>query len=183
MIDMGRAAWWAAVMLMATAPAVSAHAVEAPNCFSALRQSGQTRLVCQHKAWMTGDEKADFVKLTRGYLLDATCLVSVDMDRAIIDEAMVASDRVFELPPQPVSCSLTTSGGPMTISGTFAPKVTFKDGFAIDATPGLGNVTGVNSYLAWPVVAYVNSAMRIKGEMAAMINAFRAQSTKRQASR
>ena len=157
-----------------------ANAAEKPDCFSSLRHPGGKRLVCEHKAWMTDEERADVTKLTRGYLLDAKCTVSVDVERGLIDEGLAASDRVFDIPAQPVVCALETSRGPMTIAGTFAPKVVFKEGFAVDASPGLGNVTGVNSYLAWPVVAYVNGASRIKSEMAAMINAFRSQLNKRQ---
>ncbi|MEQ1696882.1 MAG: hypothetical protein ABL901_13685 [Hyphomicrobiaceae bacterium] len=164
----------------AVAGAGLAMAAEKPDCFSTLRHPGGKRLVCEHKAWMTDEERADIAKLTRGYLLDAKCVVSVDVERGLIDEGLAASDRVFDLPAQPVVCALETSRGPMTIAGTFAPKVTFKDGFAVDASPGLGNVTGVNSYLAWPVVAYVNSASRIKSEMASMINMFRARLNKRQ---
>ena len=161
----------------------AAGAAQKLDCFSSLRQPGGKRLVCEHQAWMTEQERADITQLTRGYLLDAKCTVSVDVERTLVDEALAASDRVFDLPAQPVVCALETSRGPMTIAGTFAPKVTFKEGFAVDASPGLGNVTGVNSYLAWPVIAYVNGAGRIKSEMAAMINMFRAQLNKRQQAR
>jgi hypothetical protein len=150
-----------------------------PACFSALRQGGSAPLSCEHKAWMTDDERASVTKLTRGYLLDASCVVTVDVQRAIVDEALTASDRAFVAPPQPVTCVLQTSGGPMTIGGTFAPRVTFKDGFAVDASPGLANITGVNSYLAMPVVAWVNNAPSIRREMASMINDMRARSQTR----
>jgi hypothetical protein len=158
---------------------------KAPDCFQALRHAPAPggRLVCTHQAWMTEAERADLASLTRGYLINARCTVAVDMDRRLIDEALAASDRVFTAPPQPVTCEVETSGGPMTIGGTFAPHVVFKDGFATDASPGLANITGVNSYLAMPVVAYVNRAPGIKSEMAAMINAFRAQLNGRQAAR
>ncbi len=169
---------WAAPALAAGAN-MDQHLAK-PECFDALRQSGGTRLSCEHHAWMTDDERADVVKLTRGYLQDARCTVTVDIERRLVDEALAASDRVFEAPPQPVLCELQTSGGPMKIGGTFSPRVVFKDGFAIDATPGLANITGVNSYLAWPVVAYINGAKNIKSEMAAMINAIRTRLTNRQ---
>ena len=58
--------------------------------------------------------------------------------------------------------------------GTFAPQATFKDGIAVTATPGLANVEGVNRYLAWPVVQYVNYAPGIRREMAAIIDVYRA---------
>ena len=153
---------------------------ERPDCYSALRRPTGERLACTHDVWMTDEERAEVQKLTRGYLLDARCSVAVDIDRKLVDEAMAASDRVWDAPPQPVTCQLQTSGGPMTIGGTFAPHVIFKDGFAVDASPGLANITGVNSYLAWPVVAYVNGASSVKSEMATMINAFRAQLNHRQ---
>ena len=63
------------------------------------------------------------------------------------------------------------------MTGTFAPHVTFKDGVAVSASPGLANVEGVNSYLAWPVVQYVNYSPGIRREMAAIINVYRAQLT------
>ena len=47
-----------------------------------------------------------------------------------------------------------------------------KDGKAIEATPGLADVKGVNNYLAWPVVQYVNYAPGIRKEMLRMINAY-----------
>lgn len=163
-----------------TGAATGAIAGEPISCFQALRASSGARLVCKHDAWMTDQERDDLEKLTRGFLLDARCSVSVNMEQRLVDEAMVASDRVFEAPPQPVTCLLQTSQGPMTIGGTFAPRVVFKDGFAVDASPVLANVTGVNSYLAWPVVAYVNAAPPIKSEMTAMINLFRAKLNQRQ---
>ena len=164
-------------------PVQAAGAAPPRDCFSALRHAKSARLTCEHKAWMTDNERADLVSMTRGYLLDARCTVAVDIERGLIDAALAASDTVFTTPAQPVTCDLQTSNGPMKIGGTFAPKVTFKDGFAADATPGLANITGVNSYLAMPVVAYVNHAPGIKAEMAAMINAFRTQLTARQATR
>jgi hypothetical protein len=167
-----------------TSPHVKAASAPPPDCFAAMRNSASAaRLTCTHAAWLTQTERADLMKLTRGYLQDARCTVAVSIDRHLIDEGLAASDRAFSTPPQPVTCHLQTSGGPMTISGSFAPNVTFKDGFAVDATPGLANVTGVNSYLAWPVIAYVNNAPSIKSEMTAMINAFRAQLTLKQQAR
>ncbi len=79
---------------------------------------------------------------------------------------------MFAAPPQPVRCELETSDKPITIEATFAPRVVIKDGVAVDATPGLANVTGVNSYLAWPVVEYVNRSATVRDEMLKMINAY-----------
>lgn len=168
----------ALVLLLAALPVLPALAGSAqgaaPNCWRALEAMPGPRFKCEHQTWMTDEEKADVMKLTRGYLKDARCTVKVDVEAALVSEAMVAGTKVVDVPPQPVSCVLETSGGPMTVSGTFAPHVEIKDGVAVSATPGLANVTGVNTYLAWPVVAYVNHAPGITKEMARMINAYRA---------
>ncbi len=164
--------WLAAAQIT---PALADPAKAPPtNCWRALESLPKPRFVCEHQAWMTDDEKADVVKLTRGYLKDARCTVKVDIDSALVSEALVANNKVVDLPPQPVSCRLETYGGPMTITGTFAPHVEIQDGMAVKATPGLANVVGVNKYLAWPVVAYVNNAPGITKEMARMINTYRA---------
>jgi hypothetical protein len=145
------------------------------NCFYQLLEDTGPKIDCEHPAWMTEEEKADLKKLTRGYLLDASCKIKIAIERAKVDAALVGSDLTFESPPQPMTCVLMTSSGEVTIAGTFAPKVVFKDGIAISATPGLANITGVNAYLAWPVVHYVNNAERIGNPMKLMINAYRAR--------
>ena len=161
------------------APAAQAGGAAEPprerNCFYQLLEDTGPQIDCEHPAWLTDDEKADLKKLTREYLLDAHCKIAIRIERATVDAALVGSDVTFESPEQPMTCVLATSSGEVTISGTFAPKVVFKDGLAISATPGLANITGVNSYLAWPVVHYINNAERISNPMKLMINAYRAR--------
>ncbi len=145
------------------------------NCFVQLLEQTGPKIDCEHPAWLTDDEKADIRKITREYLHDARCTIKIVIERAKIDAALVASDLTFESPPQPMTCVITTKGGDTTVTGTFAPKVVFKDGLAISATPGLANIAGINSYLAWPVVHYINNAQRIGAPMLMMINAYRAR--------
>ena len=162
----------------ATASFAGAPPAEPPrerNCFYQLLEDTGPQIDCEHPAWLTEEEKTDLKKLTREYLLDARCKIKIAIERAKVDAALVGSDLTFESPPQPMTCVLTTSSGEMTISGTFSPKVTFKDGIAVTATPGLANITGINKYLAWPVVHYINNASRIGEPMKLMINAYRAR--------
>lgn len=180
----------ATLALLTLAPHLASAANKAPkapngpqSCFAAIGRSGDQQLNCTHQTWMTPQEQADVRRLTRNYVLDAKCTVTISIPRAEVEAALAASDRVFASPPQPVTCEIITSGGPMPIAATFAPNVVFKDGFAITATPGMANVTGVNSYLAWPVVEYVNRSPTIGDEMVRMINAYRAKVSSRQASR
>lgn len=145
------------------------------RCFTELAQGKARDIVCEYPAILTEQERTDLRKLTREYLQDAHCMVSIRIERARVAQALVAPDLVFDVPPQPVRCELKTKDSVIPITGTFAPKVTIKGGEAVHATPGLANVQGVSSYLAWPVVQYVNRAPSIRTEMVRMINQYRAR--------
>ena len=142
------------------------------NCFWELARGTGTELACDYPAWLADQERADLRRITRDMLRDARCNVSIRIERSIVARALKQADYVFAAPPQPVRCELETSDKPITIEATFAPRVVIKDGVAVDATPGLANVTGVNSYLAWPVVEYVNRSATVRNEMLKMINTY-----------
>lgn len=177
-----------AALLAAAFAGPSAHAAEMAyvplekTCFYQLFEgkadSKQTKLSCLHPAWLTDAEKEDLKRVTRGYLEDASCLVTIEIERSKLDEAMTAADLVFLSPPQPVTCEIKTYKGPMEITATFAPKVVFKGGAAVEASPGLADVQGVTRVLSWPVVQYVNRSSRITGTMRDMINAYRTHRAK-----
>lgn len=163
-------------LMLAAAQAQAAPAVNVPReqqCLGQLIEGTDPEIDCLHVAWFTPEEQADIKKLTRGYLENAVCRVTVKIARKEIDAALAAADYVFQSPPQPVICDLATSRGAFAITATFAPRVVFKGGVAVEATPGLADVKGVNSYLAWPVVHYVNYAQRISSPMLLIINAYK----------
>ena len=115
-------------------------------------------------------------RITRGLLVDASCLVAVSVARDALAPALApATGTTFQAPPQPVTCEIKTSRGELHLKGTFAPKVVFKNGTAVSATPGLANVEGVNSALAWPVVQYVNRSPGIGRQIIEIINAYRSR--------
>ncbi len=143
------------------------------QCLKQLIQSSEPEIDCEHLAWFTDGEREDLKKLTRGYLLDASCAVKVKIARKNLDQALATADTVFTSPAQPMTCELETSRGKVTINGTFSPRVVFKGGVAVEATPGLGDISGINSYLAWPVVHYINYSERITKPMMLMINAYK----------
>jgi hypothetical protein len=145
------------------------------QCFRELARDGGREFACEYPAWLTEKERADIEKLTRGYFKDARCVVTIRIERARIAQAVVAPDLEFQAPAQPVVCDITTSSSQFSVKGTFAPRVVFKGGEAVDGSPGLANVEGVNKYLAWPVVEYVNRSPGIRSEMLKMVNAYRAK--------
>lgn len=157
-------------------PGVAEAGEEAGNldaCLGAVADAKGAEISCTYKTLLTPQERADMQRVTRGLLVDASCVVKVMVARALVEPALKEDDHVFEAPPQPVTCEITTKDGGFPISATFAPKVTFKGGAAADGTPGLGNVTGVNKYVAWPVVQYVNRSAGIRESMLEVVNRYR----------
>lgn len=158
--------------LEAAGPARARNEVPTNNCFWQLAQARGRDLICDYPAWLADKERDDLRRLTREMLQDARCTVSIRISRALVVEAMTRPDIVFEAPPQPVVCDIVTKESVVPVKATFAPRVVIRDGVAVDATPGMANVTGVNAYVAWPVVEYVNRSATVKGEMLSLINAY-----------
>jgi hypothetical protein len=177
----GRCTRGAALAVLALAPLLSLGSLSvagaqttapAASCFQEFERGRGAEIVCEHHAWMSDSERADIRKYTRELVQDASCVVSVRIERALVEAALAAGDHVFEAPPQPVVCTVSTKGSAVPINGTFAPRVVIRDGIAVEATPGLSNVTGVHYALAWPVVQYVNRAAMIRDGMIEIVNAY-----------
>lgn len=171
---MGLAGAALAVLVAQTATTSADEPGSLDACLKAVAQSDGPEISCNYKTLLTEGERADMQRLTRGLLQDASCLIKVTIARDLVEPALTKDDHIFEATPQPVTCEIKTKDGGFPISATFAPKVMFKGGSATEGTPGLGNVTGVNKYLAWPVVEYVNRAPGIRKSMLEIINRYRA---------
>lgn len=143
------------------------------SCLAAVVDAGTPEISCTYLALLNEEERADMQRLSRGLLQDARCSVKVRIARSLVTPALTLPNHVFEAPPQPVHCDIKTKSGGFQVEGTFAPRVVFKNGLAAEATPLLANVTGINRYLAWPLVQYVNRSGRIRDGMIAIINAMR----------
>lgn len=155
-------------------PAVSAQTPlqQEADCWAQFMESDSKEIACGFPALMEEEDRAKIAKLTRQLFKDASCQITIKLERAIIDDAVKSPDLSFVTPPQPVACEVKTSRGDVPVAFTFAPKIEIKGGKAVKASPGMGNVTGVNSWLAWPVVAYVNSAGSIQDVMLRVVNAY-----------
>jgi hypothetical protein len=171
---------WAAGLPVAT-PAQAAKSATMMGCFADLETGTSPDIVCDFPLQPSPTERAEMEKQTMGYLKDATCTVSIKIQRALVTAAIETPDHVFVSPPQPVACKITMPGkaGPdktgdqfVNITSTFAPKVTMKGGVAVEATPGLGEVKGVSRVIAWPAVAYINRAGFLRTGMLRVVNAW-----------
>lgn len=163
------------VMTAGPVPSTAAGRYKSPtlnNCLWELARGQGSQLVCDYPAWLADKERTELRRLTRERLQDAHCDVSIRIDRALVQRALRESNHTFVAPPQPVRCEIATRDTPIVIDATFAPRVVIKDGIAVDATPGLANVSGVNQVLAWPVVEYVNRSGTVRNEMLSMINGY-----------
>ncbi len=162
----------------------SAQAADVKDCFEDLQRGTSTEIVCDFPVIPSAAERAELEKQTKGYLKNATCTVSIRIDRAMVMSVLKQPDHIFQAPPQPVACEVTTQLrkdiAVTPIKGTFAPRVVFKGGEAIEATPGMANVEGVSRVLSWPVVTYVNNGGMVRKGMLQVVNAWVAHMRKQQ---
>jgi hypothetical protein len=152
--------------------AAAAVPLPAPDCFEQLTKGSGPRIVCAFPVRMTEEELKGVREATRGLLQDASCTMSIDIERKALAEALARPDGTFESSPQPVTCEVKTAKSVLPIKFTFAPRVEFKGGAAVKATPGMANVTGVSRILSWPVKTWVNRSSEIESGMLQVVNAY-----------
>ena len=166
---------WAVLAGFILSCAMPAHAETAGDCFELFTKGKGAEIACSFPTRMTEKERDEVRSITRGVLTDATCLVAIKIERQLIDQALTAGDLVFTAPPQPVQCDLITAKSTMKITGTFAPRITFKEGVAVDATPGLADVKGVTRVISLPVELWVNKGSTVREGMVKVVNAYKQQ--------
>jgi hypothetical protein len=147
------------------------------DCFADLMSGKSAEIVCEFPVEPSPQELEELAKSTRGYLKDVHCMVSIRIPRADVMAAITNPDHVFQAPPQPVACELEANLSKdqtkiIAVGGTFAPRVVFKGGVAVEATPGLANVQGVTRVLSYPVELWVNRGAMVRDGMLTVVNAW-----------
>lgn len=159
------------------APATSSGtAPETPlseDCFDELENGQGAEIACLVPLRLSDTERTELETGSRGYVKDVACTLTVRISRATIAEAISAADHVFESPEQPVTCTVTTHKSRFDVTATFAPRIVFKNDAAVEATPGLANVKGVNRAISWPVVMFVNRWPSIRTGLMRVADAYR----------
>lgn len=148
------------------------------DCFAEVETGTGPDIACQFRLQPSASERAELETGSRGYVKDFACQLTVRIARAEIDTALAAADTAFKSPKQPVVCTITTYKSTFDVTGTFAPEVIFKNGVAISATPGLGNVAGITRVISWPVVQFVNRWPSVRAGMLTIVNAYKAHKAK-----
>jgi hypothetical protein len=169
----------ALALALLAASALTGQGAASRNCFQELERGRAAMLSCDLPTRLSEDERTDLKSLTGDRLQDAHCVVAVRIERRLVEAALIEPEHVFEAPPQAVRCEVITTSEVWPITATFATRVVFQGGIAVDASPGLANVEGVSAYLASPVVQYVNRAPGIRDAMLHMINTYRAHHQQR----
>lgn len=173
--------WMAAIALAFVFEPAIAGAPAAPlsdDCFAEVENGTGPDIACLFQMQPSAAERAELEAGSRGYVKDFACRLTVRIPRAEIDRALAAVDYAFKSPEQPVVCTITTYKSTFDVTGTFAPEVTFKNGVAVSATPGLGNVKGITRVISWPVVQFVNRWPSVREGMLTIVNAYKAHKAK-----
>lgn len=143
------------------------------DCVDQLLKGASKEIACTLPLQMSEKELAELRKASRDILKDASCVLTIKIERALISTAVANADNhLFESPPQPVSCEIKTNETMIPVTFTFAPRVEFKGGQAVKATAGMANVNGVSRLLSLPVVAFVNSSRHVETGMLETVNAY-----------
>ena len=175
MIDTGVAAvlFAAAIAADAGPPIKTPPPALSEDCFAEVETGTAPEIACLFPIRPSLQEREELEKGSRGYVKDFTCRLTVRIPRAEIDTALATPDYTFKSPEQPVVCTITTYKSIFDVTATFAPEVTFKNGVAVSATPGFGNVNGITRVVSWPVVQFVNHWPSVREGMLTIINAYK----------
>ena len=167
----------AGLALATSCAAAAAPPAGAIDCFGDLMHGKGPVIACEFPVEPNAVERLELARATRGYVKNVHCLVSIKIERALVLAAVDNPDHVFEAPPQPVACEIEAilkEGRTTTcpVAGMFSPRVVIKDGRAVEATPGLGEITGVTRALSWPVETWVNRGAMVREGMLQAVNAW-----------
>jgi hypothetical protein len=142
------------------------------NCITQLTSGSGADVICSYPAQLGEKERAELRRMTGDLFSDARCLVNVRIERRHITAALVKPDYVFVAPPQPVTCDVIGRDERLPIAATFAPRIVLKGGRAVDAHPGMANLTGLNDIVADPLLQYINQSDAIRAQMIKMVNLY-----------
>jgi hypothetical protein len=155
----------------ATAASPAAGAAPA-NCLNQIASGSSPEVICSFPTALGERERAELRRMTGDLFVDARCLVHVRIERRQIAAVLIKPDHVFQASPQQVTCELISSSERLPVRATFAPRIVIRDGRAVDAHPGMADLTGINELVADPVLQYINQSETIRRQMVGMVNMY-----------
>jgi hypothetical protein len=154
-----------------TTPAQAANPAPA-NCIAQLTSGTSADLICSYPTQLGEKERAELRRMTGDLFVDARCLVNVRIERRQLTTALIKPDYVFQATPQAVTCEVIGKDEKLPIAATFAPRIVLKGGRAVDAHPGMANLTGLNEMFANPLLEYINKSDAIRAQMVKVVNLY-----------
>jgi hypothetical protein len=142
------------------------------NCINQLTSGSSPDVICSYPTQLGEKERAELRRMTGDLFVDARCLVNIRIERRQITAALVKPDYVFQATPQSVTCDVIGQDEKLPISATFAPRIVLKGGRAVDAHPGMANLSGLNEVVANPLLQYINQSDAIRAQMVKMVNLY-----------
>lgn len=103
------------------------------------------------------------------------CNSDIKLSRAELVAAMTKPEHTVEISDQGVSCTITREDGePYNFSIVLSPKISFKDGKAVNAELRWGDLEApsVAKAVLWPATALDNQLNVLNGEIVKMVNTF-----------
>jgi hypothetical protein len=161
-----------AALVGSTSRAVEAAGPAPANCIAQLTSGSGPEVVCSYPTQLGEKERNELRRMTGDLFVDARCLVNVRIERRQITTALIKPDYVFQATPQAVTCEVIGKDERLPIAATFSPRIVLKGGRAVDAHPGMANLTGLNEFLADPLLQYINQSDAIRAQMVKMVNLY-----------
>jgi hypothetical protein len=170
-----RTAWVAGAIAVAAVIGSTSRTAEAAapaNCIAQLTSGSGPEVICSYPTQLGEKERGELRRMTGDLFVDARCLVNIRIERRQITSALIKPDYVFQATPQAVTCEVIGKDEKLPIAATFAPRITLKGGRAVDAHPGMANLTGLNEMLADPLLQYINQSDAIRAQMVRVVNLY-----------
>lgn len=105
-----------------------------------------------------------------GIVLDANCNIAIKFNKQDLLGRVIRDDSIA-IPPQEISCTLTTNGSPLKIDFLVAPVINFSsEGKATSASIGLSNVQGIPAFIGNVIARYVNTSQDLSNAIIEFIN-------------
>lgn len=131
---------------------------------------GNPVVECNVPVALTDEGKRTIQDESFGIVLDANCNIAIKFNKQDLLGRVIRDDSIA-IPPQEISCTLTTNGGPLDIEFLVAPVIKFSaEGRAVSASIGLDDVQGIPAFIGKIIARYVNTSQDLSSAIVEFIN-------------
>ncbi|MEQ9640610.1 MAG: hypothetical protein RIM84_11360 [Alphaproteobacteria bacterium] len=158
-----------ALLLLTPSGVVAAAEQPFQDCIDSLGERGGETVTCVASFELSPALRDQVARLTAGFMRDTACQVQVQVPRQMVVQALLAAGTVA-LPAQPVACAIATGGKAILTRFSLAPSVSFFAGEAIEASPGIADLTGLPPSVARAMQDWLNDSPLVEAALLRGIN-------------